>query len=123
MDGIRIKANSPAAATTGLLKTDMLLRSISSIPNADRLCQGPGTEDIPADVRCVWIVYSNRPPGLPVAVADTAQELAAIIGVSCSTVRGCWMRYQRGKCLRTRYHKVLLPQENTGYTKEKSSNG
>lgn len=123
MDGIRIKANSPAAATTGLLKTNMLSKSIFSIPKADRLCQGPELEETPVDVRYVWIAYSNRPPGLPVAVADTAKELAAIIGVSCSTVRGCWMRYQRGKCLRTRYHKVLLPQENTGYTKERSSNG
>ena len=73
--------------------------------------------------RHVWVAYSNRPPGLPLAVADTAKELAAIAGVSCSTVRGCWMRYQRGQCRRTRYHKVLLPQENTGYTKEKSNNG
>lgn len=59
-------------------------------------------------LRYVWVAYSNKPPYLPVAVADTAKELAAIIGVSCSNVRGCWMRYHRGKLRQTRYHKVTI---------------
>ena len=72
--------------------------------------------------RYVWVAYSNKPPYLPVAVADTAKELAAIAGVSCSTVRGCWMRYQQGQCRRTRYHKVFLTQENTDHTEEYAKN-
>ena len=74
-------------------------------------------------LRYVWVAYSNKPPYLPIAVADTAKELAAIIGVSGSNVRCCWLRYRLGKIRRTRYHKVLLPKEPTGYAKEASSNG
>ena len=76
--------------------------------------------------RYVWIAYSNRHPYLPVAVADTsaelAAELAAALGISRSSVSRSWMRYRRGKVKRTRYHKVLLPQEPVSRTKEKSEN-
>lgn len=62
----------------------------------------------------VWIAYTGRPPYLPVAVADTSRELAALMGVSRATIAGCWLRYRRGLCRRTRYHKVALPPEGAG---------
>lgn len=59
-------------------------------------------------LRYVWVAYSNKPPYLPVAVADTAKELAAALGISRSTIAASWGRYRRGERRRTRYHKVLL---------------
>ena len=72
--------------------------------------------------RYVWIAYSIRYPYLPVAVADTSAELATALGISRSSVSCGWARYRRGKVKRTRYHKVLLPQESVSRTKEKNEN-
>ena len=75
------------------------------------------------DRRAVWVAYSTKPPYLPVAVADTAEQLAALLGVHRTTVAACWRRYCKGQARRTCYHRVPLPQENTGYTKENHNNG
>lgn len=34
----------------------------------------------------IWIAYQKDPPGLPIAVADTCDELARMVGVTPSTV-------------------------------------
>lgn len=59
----------------------------------------------------VWVAYSGKPPYLPIAVADTAKELAREVRVSVETVRTGWCKYCRGQRKRTRYHKVNFPTE------------
>lgn len=57
---------------------------------------------------CVWIAYARRPPYLPVAVADTVDELAEMMGTSKNTVYSTWSKYKAGKLKKCRYCKVLL---------------
>ena len=49
-----------------------------------------GTDDIPDHV---WVGYAKKPPYLPQAVADTAEELAELCGLSKNAVA----RYERGE--------------------------
>lgn len=45
---------------------------------------------------------------LPVAVADSCEELADICGVSAYTVRNSWRRYAKGKIKKTKYIMVKI---------------
>ena len=52
---------------------------------------GPATQLPPS--RYLWVAYQKEPPYLPVAVADSAQELN---------------RYQHGKLRHSRFHRVRV---------------
>lgn len=54
----------------------------------------------------IWVAYQKEPPHLPVAVADSAEALARMVGVSRNCVVGMWSRYQSGKLHTSRYHRV-----------------
>lgn len=56
----------------------------------------------------VWVAYSTSPPYLPVAVADTVQSFAHIVGVSPGTIGAEWSRYQRCTLKKSRYHRVKV---------------
>lgn len=56
----------------------------------------------------IWIAYGKRPPYLPVAVADTVDELAEMMGTSRNTVYSTWSKYKAGKLKKCRYCKVFL---------------
>lgn len=61
----------------------------------------------------VWVAYSKKPPYLPVEIASTADELARKTGVSESTIRSCWWRYQHGQQKSSPYHKVKVGYDLT----------
>lgn len=45
----------------------------------------------------IWIAYQKEPTGLPIATAESAGQLARIMGVSVSTVTAAAMRGNRFK--------------------------
>lgn len=45
----------------------------------------------------IWVAYSKEPPGIPVATADTCEELAKIMGVTESTIRAVILRGNKYK--------------------------
>lgn len=45
----------------------------------------------------IWVAYQKDPPGLPIATAESAGQLARIMGVSVSTVTAAAMRGNRFK--------------------------
>lgn len=47
--------------------------------------------------KCVWMAVSEEPPYLPIAVADTAEELAQIVGVHPGTVIQQNSKWENGK--------------------------
>lgn len=62
----------------------------------------------------VWVAYQNEPPYLPIAIANTSNELAQKCGVSQYAIRSSWSRYSRGKAERAKYCKVkvgLCPED------------
>ncbi len=59
----------------------------------------------------VWVGYEKKPPYLPCAVADSAGELARLMGVTENTVRAAWCHYQAGKLPKSRYHKVRILED------------
>lgn len=67
----------------------------------------------------VWIAYESKPPYLPVAIADSAEELSKEINVSCSTIISQWNRYVRGNVIKTRYHKVKVGLNNDSLAEER----
>lgn len=56
----------------------------------------------------VWVAYSDKPPYLPVAVADSASKLAAQVGTTTNTVESCWSKYRAGKIQRSSYQRVHI---------------
>lgn len=59
--------------------------------------------------RYVWIAYNDRDPaGLPIAVADSARELAAILGTTKNSVMSAWSKYNAGRSKSCRYHRVNI---------------
>lgn len=54
----------------------------------------------------VWVAYSKQYPYLPVAVADTAAELADIVNTTESNIKSEWYKYQHRKTKKSRYHRV-----------------
>lgn len=62
----------------------------------------------------VWVGYAKEKPRLPVAIADSAEELAALMGVTVSTVTVSWSRFWRGLTKSTRYAMVFIDNDNEG---------
>lgn len=56
----------------------------------------------------IWVAYSRRQPFLPVAVADTMDEIAQLTGATKSGVRSAWWYYTTGKRKFSRFHKVRV---------------
>ena len=45
----------------------------------------------------IWIAYSKEKPGIPIAVADTCEQLAALVGVHRGTVMSEACRAKKGE--------------------------
>lgn len=56
----------------------------------------------------IWMKITKDKFELPVAVADSCEELADICGVSAYTVRNSWRRYAKGKIKKTKYIMVKI---------------
>lgn len=56
----------------------------------------------------VWVAYQTVKPYLPVAIADSARELAEQLGVKRITVAATVSRYRSGKIKRPRYMCVYI---------------
>lgn len=56
----------------------------------------------------VWVLYSKKPPFLPVAVANTAREIGLIAGTTETTVTAAWSKYLNGVYPSSRFHKVRI---------------
>ena len=67
---------------------------------------GPATQLPPS--RYLWVAYQKEPPYLPVAVADSAKELAQMVGTTRGCVQSTWNRYQHGKLRHSRFHRVRV---------------
>lgn len=60
----------------------------------------------------LWVGYAKEKPRLTVCVADSAEELAEIMGVTVSTVTTSWSRFWRGLAKSTRYAMVFIDEED-----------
>lgn len=58
--------------------------------------------------KAIWVAYQTEWPYLPIAVADSAEELASIIGISPNTIYACWNKYQYRKISSTCYHRIKV---------------
>lgn len=56
----------------------------------------------------VWMVVSNDKYELPVYIADTARELAELVGSTENNVRTCYQHYVKGDSKTCRYRRVEL---------------
>ena len=56
----------------------------------------------------VWVAYQKKKPWLPMAVADSATELADICGVPRNTVISAASKLLHGKLRRARYACVYV---------------
>jgi len=56
----------------------------------------------------VWVCYSTMLPYLPLAVADTAQELAKLCDTGKNNIESQWSKYRHGKLRHSRYQKVYV---------------
>ena len=54
----------------------------------------------------VWVAYQSEKPHLPIAVADTANELAQVLGVRKNTIESIASKHRHGKIKRPRFAKV-----------------
>lgn len=59
----------------------------------------------------IWMEVTQDEYELPVAVADTSRELAALVGVKQSTILEAWSRFQHGMYRRCKYQKVNLGEK------------
>lgn len=60
---------------------------------------------------CVWVAYRREKPYLPFAVADTAAELAKLVGVGEATVLVENWRWRKGKKKKERFVCVYVGGE------------
>ena len=60
----------------------------------------------------LWIKVTNDELELPVAVADSAEELAKILNVSRTTIISAATRYERGQVAFSVYRKVEVEDED-----------
>ena len=63
------------------------------------------------DTRYVWVAYRKTKPYLPYAVADSAAELAELVGVKESSVREDNSRFRNGKKKKERFVCVYVGGE------------
>ncbi len=59
----------------------------------------------------VWIKVTKDEFELPVAIADTAEELAEILGVDRSTILSAVRRYERGEVSFSVYRRLEIGDE------------
>lgn len=62
-------------------------------------------------MKYIWMEITKDKYELPVAVADTCEELADMCGVSPYTVRNSWRRYAKGKLKKTKYIMVNVTDQ------------
>lgn len=63
------------------------------------------------DRRYVWVAYRKKKPYLPFAVADSAAELAELVGVKESSIREDNSRFRNGKKKKERFLCVYVGGE------------
>lgn len=57
----------------------------------------------------VWVCYSTTPPHLPIAVADSADQLAQLLGnTTANSIKSAWCKYRTGVSKNTRFHRVRV---------------
>lgn len=56
----------------------------------------------------VWVAYQQEPPRLPIAIADTAHELARKLGVRVNNIESLASKARRGKIKNARYMCVYI---------------
>lgn len=59
----------------------------------------------------VWMMVSNDKYELPVAVADSVEELADIVGRKRNTIESAISRHKNGKIKKTKFVKVEIDEE------------
>lgn len=59
----------------------------------------------------VWMKVTNDELELPVAVADSAVELAKILGVNPNSIASIYSKYQSGIAKSCRYRKVVIDDD------------
>lgn len=65
----------------------------------------------------IWVAYSKKPPYLPIAAADSAEDLAKKCGTSKSNILSIWCRFRHGQLPSSRFYRVkaedtgLIPEE------------
>lgn len=59
----------------------------------------------------VWIAVTHDKYELPYAVADSARELAQMLGISYKTIQTTRRRYRLGETKYCRYQKVTVDDE------------
>lgn len=62
--------------------------------------------------RYVWVAYGDDPARLPIAVADSARELGAILGTTKNNIMSAWSKYNAGRAKSCRYHRVNIGSDN-----------
>ena len=66
---------------------------------------------VPQESLFVWVAYRSEKPYLPFAIADTAEELAELVGVKRCTVLAAASRFRDGKLRRAKYARVYVGGE------------
>ena len=56
----------------------------------------------------VWVAYGKDRAKLPIAVADTAAELARLVGTTRNTVESLASKYRKGRIPWSRYQRVKI---------------
>lgn len=59
----------------------------------------------------IWMAVTNDNKELPVAIADTARELALICGTSQKSIQCSYSRYKTGRNKTSPYRKVVIDDE------------
>lgn len=60
----------------------------------------------------VWIAYSEHAPYLPVAIADTPEDIEKMLGLAKGTVVSSFSKYNRRMTDKSRYHRVEVSNED-----------
>lgn len=58
----------------------------------------------------VWVAYGKDRARLPIAVADTAAELAALVGTTRNNVESLASKYRCGRIPWSRYQRVRIAE-------------
>lgn len=59
----------------------------------------------------IYIAYSREEPHLPIAVGDSAKEIAEQVGVSQSCVCSMVGKYERGDMKKSIYQRIYMEDE------------
>ena len=57
---------------------------------------------------CVWLMISDDKYELPLAVADTAVDLARMVGTTANAIRSSFDHYKHGATKSSRFRKVEI---------------